>query len=135
MVACIALIAGTALVILPTHTITLGWMHTVEKTQWEEEYLATADGVTIVEARIEALGAGMEPPRSAIWDGKWWRYRPSLPSLASVELANSTFAAGYSVCWSSGCQPLAAILPQGKQISIVALKCPDVVAPPAVGKR
>lgn len=130
--ACIALVAGTATVVLPTQTITLGWMHTVEMTRWEEDYLATADGVTIVEGRIEALGAGMEPPHSAVWDGRWWRYRPTLPMLSSVNLANSAFAGGYTVCWGSECRPLATIVPQGVRVSIVGSKCIDVNAAPVV---
>ena len=133
--ACIALVTATVAVVLPTQTITLGWMHTVEKTRWEEDYLATADGVTITEGRIEALGAGMEPPHSAVWDGRWWRYRPTLPKLSSVDLANSTFAGGYSICWGSECQPLAAIAPQGMRVSIAASKCIDAVAGPAVERR
>lgn len=133
--ACIALVSSAAVVVLPTRTITLGWVHTVEKTRWEEDYLATADGVTIVAARIEALGAGMEPPHSAIWDGRWWRYRPLLPSLSSVELANSTFAEGYSVCWSSTCQPLVTIVPQGQQVSIRASKCTEDAASLVAGTR
>src|SRR3546814_11278715 len=69
--ACIALVAGAAVVVLPTPTITLAWMHTVEKTRWEEDYLASTAGVAITEARIEAIGAGMEPPASAIREGRW----------------------------------------------------------------
>src|SRR3546814_561729 len=104
--ACIALLAGTIFVVLPTQTMTLIWTHTVEKTRWEEDYSASAEGIVITEVRIEAIGAGMEPPASAIREGRWWRYRPSLPTLASVELANSNFAEGYSLCWNHKCRAL-----------------------------
>ncbi len=129
--ACIALATGAALVVLPTRTITLGWIHTVEKTRWEEDYAASPDGVAITEARIEAIGAGMEPPSSAIRDGKWWRYRPLLPSLPSVDLANSTFAEGYSLCWNSECRPLAAIAPRGQPVSIAVSECAADLPPEA----
>ena len=130
--ACIALATGASLVVLPTRTITLGWTHTVEKTRWEEDYAASASGVAITEARIEAVGAGMEPPSSAIREGRWWRYRPSLPRLPSVDLANSTFAGGYSHCWNSECRPLAAILPRGEPVSITVSEC--VADPPSAAE-
>lgn len=126
--ACIALVAGAAVAVLPAQAITLSWTHSVEKTGWEEDYSATAGGITITEARIEALGAGMEPPASATRAGRWWRYRPSLPLLSSVDLANSTFAAGYTICWNASCRPLGTIVPQGRRVTIVASECID--APP-----
>lgn len=127
--ACIVLVAGAAIVVLPTPTITLAWTHTVEKTRWEEDYVASIEGVAITEARIEAIGAGMEPPASAIREGRWWRYKPSLPILPSVVLANSTFADGYSLCWSTECRPLAVIAPQGEQVAIGASECTQAVPP------
>lgn len=120
---CIALAAGASLVVLPSQTMTLAWTHTVEKTSWEEDYAATADGVAIVEARIEAVGAGMEPPASAVRKGRWWHYQPALPSLPSVDLANSSFAGGYTVCWDAQCRPLDSIMPRGEQISIIPSDC------------
>ncbi len=126
---CIALVSGLALVVLPTPVLTLSWTHTVEKTVWEEDYTATADRVTITEARIEAFGAGMEPPASAVRDGRWWRYRPALAVLPSVDLANSTFAGGYTLCWNSTCRPLASIVAQGQPVSIVSAPCAGATAP------
>ena len=128
---CIALVAGAAFIVLPTPAATLAWTHTVEKTGWEEDYSASADGITIAEARIEAIGAGMEPPSLAVREGRWWRYRPSLPALESVKLANSTFAGGYSLCWNSECRPLSSLVPQGKQVSIIAAECAAADPAPA----
>ncbi|HEX6004380.1 MAG TPA: DUF1850 domain-containing protein [Burkholderiales bacterium] len=120
---CIALAAGASQVILPAPKITLGWTHTVERTRWEEDYAASAGGVKILEARIEAFGAGMEPPASAVRRGKWWHYRPALPTLREVSLANSSFAGGYSVCWNGACRPLNSIVPGGRQVAISARRC------------
>ena len=131
-ITCIALVAGAAFIVLPTPAATLIWTHTVEKTGWEEDYSASPNGITITEARIEAVGAGMEPPSFAVREGRWWRYRPSLPVLNSVQLANSAFAEGYSLCWDSECRPLSSLVPQGKQVSIVAAKC-TAGAPAAAG--
>lgn len=121
--ACIALAAGASLVVLPSQTMTLTWTHTVEKTSWEEDYAASADGLAIVEARIEAVGAGMEPPASAVRNGRWWHYHPRLPRLSSVDLANSTFGGGYTVCWDSQCRPLDSIMPRGENVSIITSDC------------
>jgi hypothetical protein len=121
--ACIAFIAGATIMVLPTATITLSWTHSVEKTRWEEDYVASAAGVNIVEARIEALGAGMEPPASAARKGKWWHYQPALPSLSSVDLANSMIGGGYTVCWDGQCRPLGSVLPRGQQVSLTASVC------------
>src|SRR3546814_5687584 len=95
--ACIALVAGAAVVVLPTPTITLAWMHTVEKTRWEEDYLASTAGVAITEARIEAIDAGMEPPASAIREGRWWRYKPSLRSAEHTSELQSLMRIPYAV--------------------------------------
>lgn len=120
---CIAFAASGALIVLPAPKITLGWTHTVEHTRWEEDYAASSDGLTLTEARIEAYGAGMEAPASAIRDGRWSRYRPALPTLKEVTLANSGFAAGYSACWNNQCQPLHTIAPQGRQVTVTVASC------------
>ena len=130
---CITLAAG-ALVVLPTQSITLSWLHSVEKTTWEEDYAASAAGVAITEARIEAFGAGMEAPASAVRDGRWWRYRPSV-ARTSVDLANSTFAGGYTICWNSTCRPLASIVTRGEPVSITSSPCADARASFPAGLR
>jgi hypothetical protein len=127
MASCITLAAAAAVVVLPTQSVTLSWLHTVEKTTWEEDYAASAAGVTITEARIEAFGAGMEPPASAVRDGQWWRYRPSV-ARTSVDLANSTFGDGYTICWNSTCRPLASIVAPGAPVSITSSPCADARA-------
>ncbi len=120
---CIALAVGTALEVLPTQRVTLGWTHTVEQTRWEEDYSASAHGLSITEARIESVGAGMEPPSSAVRTGKWWSYRPSLSTADRVTLANSSFATGYSICWNGACRPLAAIVPRDQSVAITTARC------------
>lgn len=126
---CISLAAAAAFVVLPTQSVTLSWLHTVEKTTWEEDYAASAAGVTITEARIEAFGAGMEPSASAVRDGRWWRYRPSRLPMPAVEFANSGFGGGYTICWNSTCRPLASIVACGEPVSITSSPCADARAP------
>ncbi|HRP75049.1 MAG TPA: DUF1850 domain-containing protein [Rhodocyclaceae bacterium] len=120
---CVAVLAGSVLEVLPTDRVTLTWRHSVEGTHWEEDYVATGDGLELVAARIEGTGAGMEPPASAIFIDGWWRYRPDLPALRRVELANSEFVAGYSLCRVSDCRPLASIVAQGTNAALTTARC------------
>ncbi len=126
---CIAVLAANVLEVLPVDRVILVWQHSVEATRWEEEYLATKDGLQLVSARIEAPGAGMEPPAGAIREEGVWRYRPELPLLEHVELANSTFAAGYSLCSGSTCRPLASIVPLGTQAALASSRCSRLPSP------
>jgi hypothetical protein len=77
----LCLFAGASMIRLGVAALTLAWTHSVEKTQWEEDWRLTAQGLVIVESRIEGTGAGMEPPDHARFDGKWYRWQPKLPPL------------------------------------------------------
>lgn len=125
---CIAIAAGLMTTILPTSTITLKWIHSVEKVPWEEDYAATLDGLVITEARVVRSGAGMEPPESARFDGEWWRYKPALFPLPIVEFANSEFVGGYQICWAGRCQRLSDLVPKGQVAAIKSLSCRNLDA-------
>lgn len=120
---CVAVFAGGLLEVLATDQVTLTWRHSVEGSRWEEDYLATGDGLELVSARIRGTGAGMEPPASALFVDGWWRYRPDLPPLEHVELANSEYVAGYSLCRASDCRPLASIAPRGRSVVLTTARC------------
>jgi hypothetical protein len=123
MATCIALVVGGTQIVLPAAEITLRWSHSVERAAWEEDYRATPEGVVLYEARIEAVGAGMEPPASAVREGKWWRYRPSLPVLPIVAFANSGFAGGYTICWSGRCRLLDVLVAQDDGFALRTDRC------------
>jgi len=120
---CLGLVTAAAAVVLPTATLTLGWRHSVEGSWWEEDYQALSDGVLITEARIEAFGAGMEPPATAVRLGRWWHYVPALGPLSAVHLANSDRVGGYTLCWAEGCRPLDGMVPRGQPVSLVSASC------------
>lgn len=120
---CIAMLLGTAVHALPTDSITLSWTHTVEKTRWEEDYRIAGRALMIEEARVKGSGAGMDPPRDAIWSAEWWRYRPSIGLLEEVTLANSEFAPGYTICWANTCRSLQELAPRGEFVKIVSKPC------------
>jgi len=124
---CIAVLLGTAVHTLPTDRITLSWMHTVEKTQWEEGYRIADGALTIEEARVKTSGAGMDPPRDATWSSGWWRYKPSIGFLEEVILANSEFALGYTICWANFCESMRELVPRGEFVKIAPQPCGGTV--------
>jgi hypothetical protein len=121
--ACLALIVGMGAHVFPDNAFTLSWLHTVEKVPWEEDYSVRNGALVMKEARIKRSGAGMEPPADAIWSYGWWHFRPALPPLESLSLANSSFAAGYTICVRSGCVPLERFAPRGQVATLVARPC------------
>jgi hypothetical protein len=92
---------------LPTDRFTLAWTHSVEKTQWQEDYAIRGSGLALTEARIQGTGAGMEPPPDALFRNGWWHYVPHLPVLPELRLTLSPYTADYRLCWKGRCRPLA----------------------------
>jgi hypothetical protein len=98
---CIAL--GTKILALSASVFTLSWNHSVEKTSWSETWSVTAAGLVVTAARIEGSGAGMDPPDDAVLDGSGWVYRPHLPPLPRLILADSGTAGAWTVCAGDQC--------------------------------
>jgi len=103
-------VAGVLRATLPTQEFTVGWMHSVEKTRWEERYRVAGSRLRLTDARIQGSGAGMEPPpRATLRDG-WWTWTPARPPLNELRLTLSPFTRDYDLCWHARCRPLAAIV-------------------------
>jgi len=103
------LAAGMVVATIPADEFTLAWLHSVEKTRWEERYRVSGDRLALVEARVAGMGAGMEPPPGAhLADGRW-SWRPRLAPLPELHLTRSAFARDYDVCWRGHCETLAAL--------------------------
>ena len=107
----ICLAAGVVMASLPLSAFTLAWTHSIEKIRWEEDYQVVDKHLVLAEARIKGTGAGMEPPADARFKDGVWHYRAKLPPLEKLSLSHSPFTAGYEICSTGNCQPLAAILP------------------------
>jgi hypothetical protein len=118
------LIAGALRATLPSETFTLAWDHSVEKTRWEEDYRVEPDGLHLVESRIAALGAGMEPPAGAQLIDGTWRWHPALAAIPELRLTSSPFASDYRVCWNGHCEALRK-LTRSQDIEVVSVvPCP-----------
>lgn len=112
----LCLLLGGKQIVYATATFTLAWTHSVEKTRWEEDWRVTPRGLEIVAARIEGSGAGMEVPPEASFDGRTWRYHPTLPPQSSVALARSGMTDGsWQICFAGTCHdvPEETAAPQG----------------------
>jgi hypothetical protein len=103
------IVAGMVSATLPTEQFTLSWTHSVEKTRWEETYRVDGDRLALIEARIEGMGAGMEPPAGARLAAGWWIWRPSVPPLPALELSRSPYTRDYDICFASRCAELGAL--------------------------
>jgi hypothetical protein len=108
----LCLFAGASMIRLGVAALTLAWTHSVEKTQWEEDWRLTAQGLVIVESRIEGTGAGMEPPANARFDGKWYRWQPKLPPLEEVVLRRSGEAGDWRLCRAGKCVAMGELVPE-----------------------
>lgn len=110
-------IATAALALgLSVETFTLAWTHSVERTEWRENWRVEGGGLHLEEARVRGSGAGMEPAAgSKLVDG-WWVYRPKLAPLTQLNLAVSgATGRGWQLCTGIGCMDLEARMTIGAE--------------------
>ena len=106
----------------------LTWTHPVEKTEWQEDWRITPQGLEIVEARVKGSNAGT-PPDARLADG-WFRWTPKLPVVPEVALGNSGVAGERRLCTDGKCQELSAIFgrPVGVGVTTMSVCKPDQTA-------
>jgi hypothetical protein len=121
----VCLILGAKTVSLDTQRFTLAWTHSVEKIEWQEDYVLRDGRIELVEARIAGTGAGMEPPQSAILRDGVWHYAPALPPLDELRLTLSPYVADYRLCWDGVCYALGTLVDSRGDPGVVTLHpCP-----------
>jgi hypothetical protein len=104
----------------------LVWIHSVEKTEWREDWRITPRGLVIAEASVQGSGAGMDPPEGARLSQGRWRWTPSLQPLASIVLRRSGATRDWSLCMEGSCAPLSRwVGPDADPIELEACKVPD----------
>jgi len=101
----VCLFVGGKAMLVAAAGFTLSWTHSVEKVRWEEDWTLGRGGLlTLVEARVQGSGAGMEIPDGAILKDGAWHYAPSLPPRTSIVLANSgATGGGWRICGDGRC--------------------------------
>jgi len=129
---CLALAAAPgaaqdATVFVPGERFTLAWVHSIEKTRWEEDYAVRADAnaptgavLHAVQARIRGSGAGMEPPPGAVWRDGWYAYTPAEAQPAVLRLSRSAFVPDYELCPEGrDCRPMGHWLPSDGGVTLL----------------
>jgi len=99
---CLLALSGALLWRSEAPAITLRWIHSVEKTVWEEVWQPAAGHLVLLEARIEGSGAGMEPPPEARRLGRFFVWAP-MQRFDRVDLAQSGAAGTWTICDPQGC--------------------------------
>jgi hypothetical protein len=90
---------------------TLVWQHSIEKIDWEEDYVVAGGWLYLSGARIRGTGAGMEPPPDAQRVGGVYVYRPEQRWFRALDLARSDFVQDYRLCIDGRCRPMSAWIP------------------------
>jgi hypothetical protein len=103
---------------LPEGRFTLAWTHSIEKIDWEEDYLVAGGWLYLDEARVRGTGAGMEIPAGARLDHGVYRYRPRSRWFRELRLTRSPYTADYRLCIGGSCRPLSDWLPVASALTI-----------------
>ena len=103
---CFALALSSTVLLRVPAPLTLAWQHSVEHFRIEEDYRVRDGALQLAEVRTQGVGAGVDVPVDARFSDGWWRFKPALPPLPEVQLANSVDAAGYTLCSAAGCRHL-----------------------------
>lgn len=97
---------GKAMTIAAT-VFSLSWTHSVEKTEWLENWRVTPLGLALVEARVKGSGAGMDPGEGARLEDGWWIWSPDMSVVPELVLAASgATVSGWKLCHPKGCVEL-----------------------------
>jgi len=97
--------AGAVLAIAATD-FSLSWMHTVEKTEWREEW-HTADGALVLrEAAARGSGAGMEPPAGARLEDGFYVWNPVAAPVPEIVLRRAPQVGDWTLCAAGRCAAL-----------------------------
>ncbi|WP_426531902.1 DUF1850 domain-containing protein [Bradyrhizobium sp. McL0615] len=106
---------------LSVAAFTLAWTHSIEKSDWQEDWRITPQGLELVQARIKGSGAGMEPPPEARLIDGWFQWQPARAPLPEVVLGNSGSAGEWRLCHDGNCRTLSDIFgrPVGIDVTIM----------------
>ena len=88
---------------------TLAWTHSVEKTDWQEDWRISPKGLELVQARVRGSGAGMEPPPEARLVDGWFQWTPARAPMPELLLGNSGAAGEWRLCSDGNCRTLSEI--------------------------
>jgi hypothetical protein len=101
--------AGGKAIAIAATLFSLSWTHSVEKTEWLENWRVTPHGLELTEARVKGSGAGMDPGEGARLEDGWWVWSPEMPIVPELVLASSgATVSAWKLCHKDGCLQLGA---------------------------
>ncbi|MDB5639506.1 MAG: hypothetical protein JWP51_4414 [Bradyrhizobium sp.] len=104
---------------------TLVWTHSIEKTEWQEDWRVTANQLELVQARVKGSGAGMEPPADARLVGGWFQWQPKRAPMPEVLLGNSGAAGEWQLCSDGNCRTLSEIFGHPVGANVTTMRACD----------
>jgi hypothetical protein len=116
----LCLVSSGVVKALQLAAFTLVWTHSIEKTEWQEDWRVTAQGLALVEARIKGFGAGMEPPPDARLINGWFQWQVKQPPQRELVLGNSGAAGEWRICDGGSCRTLSDVF--GHPIGVDTIK-------------
>lgn len=125
-VAALCLAAGALHVRIPATHFTLRWQHSIEKVEWDEDYVVAGPWLMLSGARIRGSGAGMDPPPDAQLEHGVWHYTLQDPWRRQLVLARSEFVRDYDLCVDGQCRPMGHWIPTSAGTTVAtACTAPD----------
>ena len=101
---------------------TLVWTHSIEKTDWQEDWRVTPQGLLLTQARVKGFGAGMEPPPEARLVHGWFQWRPERGPMPQVVLGNSGAAGEWRLCHDGNCRTLSEIFGHPVGVNVTTMR-------------
>ena len=131
----LCLSAGGAVLAFAIEAFSLSGTHSVERTEWREEWRVTAEGLVIDSASVSGSGAGMEIPEGAVLRDGAWHYRPRLPPQPRVTFADTGRDTGdWRLCAGGTCRAMGELVPsRGSSVTLSACDRPGRVLPELPG--
>jgi hypothetical protein len=105
---------------------TLVWTHSVEKTDWQEDWRIMPDGLELVQARVKGSGAGMEPPPEARLVDGWFQWHPKRASMPELLLGNSGAAGEWRLCSDGNCRTLSEIFGHPIGVNVIKMSACEI---------
>ena len=116
----LCLLGGSAVVRVALTVFTLTWLHSVERTPWEETWRLTDTGLKLEKVRVKGSGAGMDPSPAAVWEDGWFVWRPEQVWRKPLVLRRSSATGDWVLCSSEyGCRTLGYLV--GEDADVVTL--------------
>jgi hypothetical protein len=121
----LCLASAGAVKTLALAAFTLAWTHSIEKTEWQEDWRITPLGLELIQARVKGSGAGMEPaPDARLVDG-WFQWQPKRAPMPEVVLANSGAAGEWRLCSDGHCEILSGIFGHPVGTNVTTMRACD----------